>query len=633
MGPQQALSDPARSAPPRARGLEDPLTARELPRALFVGVAVAATALLVALSRHVFLFWDDFVFLGEAREGDLSWGYLTDPLFRHFSPVVRLLDLLVVDAVPNHPWVIQLGQALLLASVVASVTWLMVVLHGRTGPALVGALVLAPSLTLLPLGNWWTAGVNIMPALVGFYVAFGAMVQLLRGRSRLYAVPCLLGTAVGVLDYELPMLLFGYLALWFLLFGSRVTPEPRMAALRRTWWVWLGVTAICVAALVNYRLNYYDAAPRPGAVDVLHGLARSLVRTLIPTALGFHDPSSDAFSALSLVIGCVVLVLLVGWLLVSREEAWRGLLFAGAGWLLPTLALVLNRVTFFGIGVVDNAIYFHLPTALFVVGLLEAWRAPRRHRRRALARPPVGPAQRALISGALLAVLAGYAWSAGPTAEYQLPPGATPDFVERARASVASLRAKGEPFSVLNSDVPPYVAPGDFKPFNRADQVLGVTAPPVTFDSATPPYYRVSGSGDLVPVDVDWLEDAAADSGDLRLLDAEREPDADEGLCFTANDLSSVLWPLEAPMSGPDLVVRTLAGVDEPTSVRVVVRGDGTDGFDRANPDEHTLTPERAGVVDTVAAPSVSTVRIKGFAPGARICLESLALGRVTPTG
>ena len=67
--------------------------ARELPLRWFVGVAVGSAALLMVLSRHVFLFWDDFVFLGEAREGELSWDHLGDPLFRHFSPVVRLVNL------------------------------------------------------------------------------------------------------------------------------------------------------------------------------------------------------------------------------------------------------------------------------------------------------------------------------------------------------------------------------------------------------------------------------------------------------------------------------------------------------------------------------------------------------------
>ena len=130
-----------------------------------------------------------------------------------------------------------------------------------------------------------------------------------------------------------------------------------------------------------------------------------------------------------------------------------------------------------------------------------------------------------------------------------------------------------------------------------------------------------------MPVDVEWLAETDGDAGELRLLDGEREEGAGS-LCFTATDSTSVLWPLGAELTGPDLVVRTLATVDRESSVRITVRGAGTDGFDRANEDGHELSTERTGVLDTLARTSVTTVRIKGFTPGARVCIESVAVGR-----
>jgi len=49
----------------------------------------------------------------------------------------------------------------------------------------------------------------------------------------------------------------------------------------------------------------------------------------------------------------------------------------------------------------------------------------------------------------------------------------------------------------------------------------------------------------------------------------------------------------------------------------------------------HTIGPEDAGVLDTVTAPAITTVRLKDFTPGVRVCLESIAVGRVetTPSG
>ena len=605
--------------------------ARELPRALFLGVALAAWVLLVALCRNVFLFWDDFMFLGEARGADLTRSYLAEPLFRHFSPLSRLIDWVFVRAIPGHPSVILLVQAVLLLAAVASVTWLMITLHGRTTPALVGTIVLAPSLTLIPLGNWWTAGVNILPALAGFYVAFGAMVLILRGETRWWSAAVFLGVTVAVLDYELPMLLVGYLGLWLLLFRTRITGEPLTDVLRRTWWVWTGLTAICLAAALNYRINYYDdSVGRAPLGETLHALALSLVRTLVPTAVGFHDPRSDAFSALSLVIGCLVLVGLVAYLVATREGAWRGLLFAAAGWLLPTVALVLNRLTIYGIHVVDNAIYYHLPTVLVVIGVLESWRAPRRSGTESLRLRP--GARVVLVATALVAMAAGYAWSAGPTARYQAPAGTSPAFTDASRASAQRMLARGTHFSVINSDVPGSLVPAGFKPYNRAEQVLGVVAPPLDFDDPAPPYYRFSDTGDLVPVDVQWLAQADPDSGGLHLRDGDRTTGPDGSLCFTATDSSSVVWPLGSEVKGPDLVIRTLATVDRDTPVRVNVRGTGTDGFDRANDDGHVLRPHGTGVLDTVAAASVDSVRVKEFAPGTEVCVDSLAIGRVVPS-
>ena len=89
-----------------------------------------------------------------------------------------------------------------------------------------------------------------------------------------------------------------------------------------------------------------------------------------------------------------------------------------------------------------------------------------------------------------------------------------------------------------------------------------------------------------------------------------------------------MLWLLDAPQTGPDLVVRTLVSVAADTELRVVVREDGSTDFTRANKDVHVLGPDRSGVLDTVASPSVDAVRVKGFESGTRVCVQSLAVGR-----
>ena len=68
-----------------------------------------------------------------------------------------------------------------------------------------------------------------------------------------WAVPAFVGAAIGVLDYETPILLPGYLLLWVLLFSRRVSDESVVALLRRTWWLFAGIVAI--SGLLSFRSN------------------------------------------------------------------------------------------------------------------------------------------------------------------------------------------------------------------------------------------------------------------------------------------------------------------------------------------------------------------------------------------
>jgi hypothetical protein len=590
-------------------------------------VAAAGAAVLVVLSRGVFLFWDDFVFLGQAKDADLDRDYLTEPLFNHFSPVTRVVNWVAAGHVAAHPWLVRVIVCTLVVATVLTSVWWLVVVFGRTWPALAGAVLLAPSLTLIQLGNWWTAAGNILPAMVGFGVAFASFVLVVRGRSRWWAVPCLLGAGLGVLDYELPMLLFGYLGLWLVLFRDRVTADSLLQVLRRVWWVYAGLVAICGAAIVNYRLNYYEQVERPGLVDLVHAMLRSLVHTLVPTLVGFHDPRTGWFSALSLLVGWVVLVAVVGWLLVRRRQAWRGLLFAAAGWALPTAALAVNRVSLFGVGVVDNAIYYYLPTALFVVGLLEAYRGPARGPGRPV---PVG-VLRVGVPALAVVVVAAYAWSVGPTQRYQLPSGAGPEFVEQARDSASRIDGS---FSVVNGDVPWSVVPQDFQPFNRADVVLGLTVPePLAFDVPKAPYYRVGADGALAPVSLrvasEVVPSEASVGTQLRLRNGADRSLTDDGLCFRTTDRTQLVWTLPDALSGDDLVLRALTHAQRQTRVVAAVTAEPGDGFDRANVDEHVWGPNRPGTIDTVVPGTVAAVKYAHFTPGVRICVSSLAVAHV----
>jgi hypothetical protein len=605
----------------------------ELPATIFVGVAIACAALQATLSHRVFLFWDDYYFLGEARGSDLTRDYLGAPLFTHFSPVTRMANWLVVDAIAGHPWIIAAVQIVMLTCVVLAATCLMTTLFGRTWSALLGSVLLGVSLTLVPIGNWWTAGANILPGMAAFLAAFAAFALVVRGRSRWWAVLCLLCAAFSVLDYETPILLPGFLGLWVLLFRRRLTTESLLALLRRTWWLWSALAVISGAAALNYRLNYYVPQPLPALDDLGRALLQSLVGNLLPTAFGVHAPGSQWVETAGLVLGWLVLVGLVGWLLVTRRGSWRGLLFAGAGWLLPTLALLLNRLGRYGSGVADDAIYFYLPTALVVIGVLEATLSPRR--RPAAWVPPV-TLLRLTVPTLVLVMVGAYTWSVEPTTRYRVPLGASGDFVAQARTTAEQTREAVGEFSVIDSLTHSAVMPEGYGRYSRDSNVLGISVPDLSFDDPDPPYYRFDDLGALQPAPVDWLDRAgdarAGGTGRFKILGpTDLSFSEDRGNCFTATQGTLVDWRFPV-VEGSDLVVRVLVTVDGPSHMVLSVAPTSAGRFTYPypiDPGDVDLSPEGSGTLEIVAGTSIGGVRLRQFTPGTRVCLRSVEVGEV----
>jgi len=621
---------PADAAPEISDGLQD----HPLPVAVFLAVIAGSTAVLGYLARNVFLFWDDYLFLGQASAGSWSRAHLAEGLFQHFSPVTRAVNLAVVPVLPGRSWVILAVLMACAASLVAATTVLMVALFGRTWVAVVGAVLLGPTLSLLQLVNWWTAGVNIMPSLAGTALCLAGVAFLVRGRSRWWGVIAALAYLVAVLDWESAMLTAGYALAWLVLFRSRVTPESLWAVLRRTWWMWALLVVIGGASLLNYQVNYYLPPPPAPLGDVINGLGISLFDTLVPSLLGFHDPSTHWFSVLGTVVGTLTLVCLVVFTLISRVSAWRGWLFALAGWFLPSVALLLNRVGYFGPQVAENVFYYYLPSLLFVVGVMEAWVAPRRAPAKTFG--PPARVRRVVGVVAVAVVVLAYIRSADATIAQRIPYGADPNYVPNATTSAAAIDGTTPSWSVINGDVTEGLVPAAYAPFNRVSNVLGLNIPGLVVDAAQGPYYVASLAGELRPVQISWVveqESRLIGDSPLNVTGVTNlHFDQDRGVCFsTVDDASRVVLTLQEPVSGDRLVVRTLAGVDQPTGARLQTSAMPDGQLVGANDDGNRWEPGQPGRLDTVRATTVWQLVFDDFTPGSAICLSSLSVGTVVP--
>jgi hypothetical protein len=607
--------------------------------AAFLGIMLAAIVLVGYFGHQVYLFADDYVYLYDARLIGSTFDLLTTPLFGHFTPVGQLANAIATVHLPAHPWLVRAVLLALTVGVIAAVGFLMLSLFGRTWPTLIGTAVAGPTLSMLPLVNWWTAGVNIIPALIGVALCLGAMARLVRGESIWYASVAIGGSLLAVLDWEPGMTAVGYAGLWTLLFRSRVTEDSLRQVVRRTWWVWAVLILIAALSALNFRLNYYQTTPAPTLPLVGEALATSAFTVQLPLTLGFYDPSRPGFELIGSVIGVIALVgLMIATVLRSRR-AWRGWIFAFAGWFVPVLAVTLPRVGYIGVRAIEQPLYYYLPTFLLVVGVLEAWVAPR-------ARSANSPEPRrhmfgyprawALGAGAVTALALASAWlsSAWPTissTNYDMMVDANePErgYMDNLVGSAHDIQASGTQFSVINGVAPAGML--NFQGHNRLSQVTGVHDPSIPFDAPDGPWYVPDETGTLVPATIQWQAELTAPAVGLA-TNGTTAMNGGTGFCFTVDAPDAALrWDLPAPVAGGAPVVRTMATVAAATPVRVSTVTNPGDPPVVTNVNPRTWTPDETGRLDTTAEPQISSVVIDSMTVGTSMCLTSIQVGTVS---
>lgn len=625
----------------------DPIPARPFWWTL-AGVIAAAAVVVGYYGRQVYLWSDDYVFLFDAQGKSLTLDQLKVALFGHFSPVSQFTDVLVAANLPGHPWLIRTILLVLTTGVIAAVGFLMVGLFGRTWLTLIATAVAGPSLGLLPLANWWTAGVNIMPAMIGVALCLGGIVRLVRGRSAWWSIPAVGGYLLAVLAWELGMTAVGYAAVWTLLFRTRVSTEPWRALLRRTWPVWAALLVIAAWSLWNYKTTYYVATASPTPELALEALGTSLLTIQLPLSIGFYDLTRPGFQLTGIVVSGIVLVALAVLTLLRSRRAWRGWSFALLGWLIPVAAVTLSRVGYIGIPAIQQSMYYYLPTLLFLVGVFEAWAAPWRPEPDPVRGRPATdgvaggvtafrrPRTAAVAAVAVGALAMGAAWvtSAWPTisaTNYSMigaPGDPIRSYVPNLVASAQARQATGEQFSVVNGGAPADLL--QFQDHRWLSRVVSVYDPSIPFDAPDGPWYAPDDTGALVPATIAWA--AATDPGSpfTDLTSGGVTPTGTAG-CFTVDTPDATLrWDLPAPVGGGPLVVRTMATVDAATPVRVSTVTE-TGGSPVGNVvSSRTWTPGETGRLDATSEPQVVAVVLDSMTVGTSMCLDSIEVGTVS---
>jgi len=620
---------------------------RRPPLALWLALYALCVGAVTWAVHTTALFADDFLFLSQAREHRFDRKYLELGLFRHYSPVSRAVNRGLVAVLPHWRAAPFAGLIVMDLLVVAGVILLMTAVFGRTWLAWVGSLLLGSSLSLVPLAHWWTAGVNILPAMAGVTAGFGGMVRYLRGRSAWWVALAAVGYLVAITDYELGMLLPLYLALWVLGFGRRALGQSLRAVLRRTWWAWALLTVMLVWAVQNYYFYYYKPVPKAGLRLIVDGLAVSLFHALLPALVGIHgDRYAPAWDSFGVVVGVVLLVVLFGWTMLRSRRAWRGWAFAFIGWLLPALALVVNRLGLtHTTAVATNVIYQFMAIAMFLVGVFEAIReGGPLTRLTPLAR--LGTAattagrrrwQLVIAGGTALCVLAGFGWahSVDPVLRPQFISSSARHYVGNIETGAAAA-ARGGPYGLLSTTAPQSLIASAFLPYNSTARIVGLYDPELRFNTIASRMFAIDPHGHVFQVRLQPLlraEPAGTAASITAVNVSGQRIDPSRGLCFTAGQDSRVTISLPGPVTGHRLVAHTDYSVSARTTATLFVLRPDLHAWTGASSDLRIWNPGAPQLLDPITSPTVRALQYRHFAPGVSVCIRSVELSDAVRTG
>lgn len=255
---------------------------------------VVAVGLLMVAAQTTFRTWaqygswfftDDYRLLLQAKESQLSVGYLLDPFDSQFMPLGRFFAWLVVESGTLN-WQVA-GLIALTVQLAASLAclWMLLVLFGTRWGVLVPLVVYLTSALPLPGFMWWAAAVNQVPMQLAFFLAVGSWVRYLRSSRKSGLLLTLVVVVVGLAAY-VKVLLVVLVLVWIAL---AYFAEGSVAERVRTLWrghrssVLLG-GAVAATYVVHYLVNVPQPFEETEGTPLLE-VAETMLGTSLPTTL------------------------------------------------------------------------------------------------------------------------------------------------------------------------------------------------------------------------------------------------------------------------------------------------------------------------------------------------------------
>lgn len=604
-----------------------------------IAISVAASAYFTSTSGF---YGDDFINFREVQlEDGLSFRYLVSPTSAHFAPGHKLGDWLLHTLAPLN---FSMAQAALLVGFAASLALFHAVLRELFDPtpALVLTLLYGGSTVHVAVHQWWSSGMDRVPATLFSFLSILGYLRFHRSGSRRWLALSVGALAVALLFYVKPIFVPLYLILLRVLLLRPDEPvRASIAGAVREWRVWLlYVTPVALFSVVYLRA--YDEGGQiqtPSLATLGRYLANSWFRVVGPGAFGLYVPQTvNSTPATLVLIGVQVLIVAgVVWTLVRRTSAWRAWLFLAVAMLANALAVGLTRIGVFGPRQVAYQVLYNLEIVfLVVIGVGAAVGgsrpAPARPVPPRVARPPIGA--RATVAAGLVCYLALSWWGSHRISQADIWPGPTARaYVAQVKAFVHDSERLGLRPALVDGMVPEPVMFPAAGPWTSHSEVFPVLDEDVAFDVGGRELFEVTGDGRARPVN--FVSDAGGAMAALLGLgvmdfDASKADVRDGALCITSGEESepvSMAVPAGAGGERPHVLLGHSSGRRQVAALVAEPPGGGPLG-----PPRYTWLKGDARQHEVVltlpAGPLQRLFVILG--PNADLCLSKIEIGRLT---
>jgi hypothetical protein len=432
-------------------------------------------------------------------------------------------------------------------------------------PALVLTLLYGTSTVHVAVHQWWSSGMDRVPATAFSFLSILGYLRFHRSGSRRWLFMSVGALAVALLFYVKPIFVPLYLILLRVLLLRPDEPlRASIAGAVREWRVWV-LYVVPVALFSVLYLRAYEEGGQLHAESLAtlgRYLANSWFRVVAPGAFGLYVPRTNNSAPATLVFVGVQLLIVSGviWTLVRGRSAWRAWVFFTITMMVNALSVGLTRIGVFGPREVAYQLLYNLE--IIYLAVIAAGAAVFRSRAAPAPASRAHHGKRAVVATGLASYLALSWWGSHRIGQTDIWDG--PD----ARAYVANVNAfvhRSEPVgpgpAFVDGVVPKPVMYPTAGPWTSHSEVFPVLDKDVTFEVGGRALFEVTSEGSARPVR--FVSDAGGAMPALLGLgvmefDASRAEVRDGALCIASGEKSepiSMAVPADAGGDHPYLLL------------------------------------------------------------------------------